>query len=132
MDKYLADQVRQFICDFWLERPDKLRSDTRLEDDLGMTGDDAVEFLEAFAEAFDVDLTGIEFHKHFGPECGPIFFWPPGLKEEMKDHGRYPLTVGHLIEVAGAKRWACPPPHREKKWPDLPPLGLWDRELDGC
>jgi hypothetical protein len=26
---------------------------------------------------------------------------------------------------------ACPPPHGEKKRPDLPPLGLWDHELDG-
>jgi hypothetical protein len=132
MDKILSDQVRQFICDFWHQRPDKLRSDTRLEEDLGMTGDDAADFLEAFAKAFDVDLAGIEFHKHFGPECGPIvFFWPPGLKEEMRDLGKYPVTVGHLIQVACVKRWACPPPREEKKWPDLPPLGLWDRELDG-
>jgi acyl carrier protein len=132
MDKCLADQVRQFICDFWSQRPDKLRSDTRLEDDLGISGFDAVEFLEAFANAFDVDLTGIEFHKHFGPERGPILYWSRRLKEEMKDLGKYPVTVGHLIEVAGAKRWECPPPDGEKKWPDFPPLGLWDRELDGC
>jgi hypothetical protein len=131
MDKYLADQVRHFICDFWRVRPDKLRSYTRMEEDLGMTGLDAEEFLEAFAKAFDVDLTGIQFHKHFGPEC-PIFSSYPGLTEAIKDLGSYPVTVGHLIEVAGAHQWACPPRHGEKKWPELPPLGLWDRELDGC
>jgi hypothetical protein len=65
-----------------------------MQDDLGMTGDDAADFLEAFAEVFDVDLTGIEFHKHFGPECGgPILFWPRGLREGMKEYGYYPVTV---------------------------------------
>jgi hypothetical protein len=126
------DRVRRFVCDFWYQPPDNLRSDTRLEEDLGMTGLDAAEFLEAFAKAFEVDLTGLEFHKHFGPECsGPILSWPPDLQEAIKDLGKYPVTVGHLIEVAVAKRWTCPPMHGEKKWPQLPPTGLWDQELDG-
>jgi Protein of unknown function (DUF1493) len=132
MDTNLADRVREFVCHFWYQNPHRLRADTRLEEDLGMTGTDAAEFLEAFAEAFEVDLTGIEFHKHFGPECsGPILFWPRWMKEEMKDLGQYPVTVGHLVEVAAAKRWSCPSPHRQKKWPALPPCDLWDRELDG-
>lgn len=97
-----------------------------------MTGDDATEFLEAFAQQFEVDLTGFEFHKHFGPECsGPILFWPTGLREEMKDLGNYPVTVGHLVEVAAARQWFCPPFHGEKNWPPLPSTGLWDQELDG-
>ena len=111
MDTNIPDRVRQFVCDFWRENPHRLRADTRLEEDLVMTG--------------------IEFHKHFGPECGPILFWPRGLAEEMKDLGNYPVTVGHLVEVAAAKRWSCPPPRGEKKWPGLPPYDLWDRELDG-
>ena len=45
-----------------------------------MTGDDAAEFLDSFAREFEVDLTGLEFHKHFGPECGgPILIWPREL-----------------------------------------------------
>jgi hypothetical protein len=132
MDTNLPDRVRQFVCDFWYVSPHRLRPDTRLEEDLGMTGDDAAEFMEAFAEAFEVDLTGIEFHRHFGPECsGPILFLPRWLQEEMKDLGNYPVTVGHLIEVAAAKRWMCAPRHGQKKWPRLPPCDLWDRELDG-
>src|SRR4051795_9334974 len=122
MDHTLADQVRNFVCDHRGVRSNRLRPETRLEEDLGMTGDDAAMFLEEFAEAFEVDLTGIEFLKHFGPEgSGSIFhwLWPRGLREEMKDHGNYPVTVGHLIVVADAKRWSCPPLHGEKKWPSL-------------
>jgi len=67
-----------------------------------------------------------------GPECGgPIVLWPRGLKEEMKDLGEHPMTVGHLVEVAAAKRWSCPPPRGQKKWPALPPCDLRDRELGG-
>jgi hypothetical protein len=132
MDTNLPDRVRQFVCDFRSESPHGLRADTRLEEDLGMTGLDAAEFLEAFAEAFEVDLTGIEFHKHFGPEgSGPIPFLARWLKDEMKDYGEYPVTVGHLVEVVAARRWSCPPRHGQTKWPALPPCDLWDRELDG-
>jgi hypothetical protein len=132
MDTNLPDRVRQFVCDFWYQSPHRLRADTRLEEDLGMTGLDAAEFLEAFAETFEVDLTGIEFHKHFGPECGgPILFCPRELREEMKDRVKDPMTVGHLVEVAAAKRWSCPQPYGQRKWPDLPRCDFWDRELDG-
>lgn len=80
----------------------------RLEEDLGMTGDDSAQFLEKFAAQFGVDPTGLEFHKHFGPEgCNPfwLFFTPPWLKE----YGRYPVTVDHLVRVAKVGRWFSPP-----------------------
>ena len=48
----------------------------------------------------------------------------------MKDHGNYPVTIGDTIAVAKAKRWDCPPMHGEKKWPELPPSGLWDKEVN--
>jgi hypothetical protein len=57
-DTNLPDRVRRFVCDLWCQSPHRLRADTRLEEDLGMTGDDAAEFPGAFTEAFDVDLTG--------------------------------------------------------------------------
>ena len=53
------------------------------------------------------------------------------LRQEIKDLGEYPVIVGHLVEIAATRRWSCPPPHGQKKWPDLPPCDLWDRELDG-
>lgn len=130
MDVILADRVRSFVCDFWNQRPDRLRSATRLEEDLGMTGDDAAEFLEAFARQFEVDLAALEFHKHFGPESGPVVFWPRRLAEELKDWGHFPVTIGHLVAVAAARRWTCPPRQGGTTWAELPPLGVRDEELD--
>ena len=60
--------------------------------------------MEAFAAEFEVDLTGLEFHRHFQP-VRPALFCSRELKEEMKDLGKYPVTIGHLIDVASAKRW---------------------------
>ena len=47
---------------------------SRLSHDLGMEGDDAVEFFEKFGEDFSVDLAplGNHWHRHFGPEGGGI------------------------------------------------------------
>lgn len=131
MDEALAERVIGFLADSWRLRRDRLRAETRLDEDLGMTGDDAADFLADFAREFEVDLAGIVFHRHFGPECGPMLFVPRWLEEEMRGLGDYPVTVGHLIDVAEAKRWSCPPRRGEGTWPDLPASGMWDRELDG-
>ncbi len=45
-----------------------LSDETRIEDDLGITGDDAYDFMEDYQNEFEVDLTGFQFNKHFGPE----------------------------------------------------------------
>ena len=41
---------------------------SRLENDLGMTGDDVSEFLTRFSEKFEVNFTGFDFDKHFNIE----------------------------------------------------------------
>ncbi len=86
----------------------KLAPHSRLEEDLGITGDDAAEFIEAFAKRFAVDLSGIDFHRHFGPEgFNPLWlFWQPRWLREL---GRHPVTLTHLAAVAQAGRWFEPP-----------------------
>jgi hypothetical protein len=44
-----------------------------LGEDFGLDGDDAVEFLGAYADAFQVDVTALqaEWSEFFGPEAGP-------------------------------------------------------------
>lgn len=48
----------------------KIKPTDRLLDDLGMDGDDAVEFFAAFAKEYNVDLAPLYEHWdwHFGPE----------------------------------------------------------------
>jgi hypothetical protein len=57
----LTDRVFQFLADSWRQDPDRLRATTRLDEDPGMTADDADQFLQEFARRFEVDLGSLEF-----------------------------------------------------------------------
>ena len=50
--------------------PDKVHPSSRLLHDLGMDGDDAVDFFNSVHERFGTDLTSLHEHwrEHFGPE----------------------------------------------------------------
>jgi hypothetical protein len=106
----LIEDVRQFVAEQLGEPIDKIRPTCRLEEDLGVTGDQATQLLEAFARHFQVNLEGLEFAKHFGPEgwFNPrlLFFLPRGLWG--KDYGHYPITVAHLAQVVAGKHWIQP------------------------
>jgi len=110
MSDDLSEKVRQFVSDFAGKPLERVMLPTRLEEDLGITGDDASDLIREFSARFAVDITGLEFHKHFGPEgvgCNPLWLiWPPA---GMKDYRKYPVTVDHLVRVAETKRWFSPP-----------------------
>ena len=103
----LSDRVRAAVARERAMPLHNVQLNDRLEEDLGMTGDDAVAFLAAFAKEFGVDLSDLDFDKHFGPEgCNPLWiFYTPAW---LKDHGQYPVTVDHLVRVAEGGRWFSP------------------------
>lgn len=104
----IADRVRAFVAEERGLRLAEIQRSSRLEEDLGMTGDDAAMFLEAFVGKFGADLSGLDLHKHFGPECcNPL--WLFAKPAWLRDLGNYPVTVDHLIRVAEAGRWFSPP-----------------------
>ncbi len=63
------EEVKAFVREFWYEPKRGLSAETSLNDDLGMDGDDAIEFMQAFSQRFKVDLTDFPYSKHFGPEA---------------------------------------------------------------
>lgn len=70
MCKDMFKRVESFVSESLSLREEEKRSlsaDTRLLHDLGMDGTDAVEFMEAFSEEFDVDMSEFEFDRHFWP-----------------------------------------------------------------
>ena len=98
-------RVESFVLKFRPRRKGPLSADTRLLDDLGMDADDAVEFMEAFSEEFNVDMSEFEFKRHFGPEG----FAPPDLfyilycwlgrifKKDLS--GLIPITLKDLYQL---------------------------------
>ena len=78
---------------------ERLNGATLLEEDLGVTGDDAWEVIEALEVKYHLDLKEFEFLKHFGPEVG----WATS-----KEYGYYPVSIDHLVKVVENKRWFMP------------------------
>ncbi len=87
-------------------RPIKeIGGDTVLQTELGLDGDDAVEFFDRFFKTFGVDPSQFQFDDHFGSERSispwsllrSIFF-----KRQIK---LGPITVENLIEAANTKIW---------------------------
>ena len=79
----LEAQVIQLVAEAADVKPETVHLTTRLLDDLGMDGDDAVEFFNRVHEQFGTDLTNLHSHwrEHFGPEglsCAAGLIFIPG------------------------------------------------------
>ena len=91
-----------------------LRPETRIEEDLGCTGEDAAELMSAFANEFDVDLTGVRLADYFGSEAGatPLSFLAGIVNSfsgssEVRERGT--ITIARLAAIAANKRWIADP-----------------------
>jgi len=109
MNSELLEEVKVFVAEFWLEPKGRLSAETSVNDDLGMDGDDGVEFMQAFSVRFGVDLSAFPQDKYFGPEApaNPISVFE-GIIRRVKT-GRWsdlsPLTVRALVEAAENRSW---------------------------
>ena len=101
-----CDVVLAFVAESTGVAPGQVTLSSRLAQDLGLDGDDAVEFMEAFKSHFGVDLSAFEFRRHFGPEAAfsPLhwLFWlvVPSRRPHLT-----PITVQNLCDAAETKRW---------------------------
>ena len=92
----------------------KINPDTLLEEDLGITGDDGYELLEAFCEEFEIqNMCEIEPCEYFAPEgCNPfeiyVVLYHLIFDREKFDNSCTPLTLRDLVKSAEAKRWIPP------------------------
>jgi len=96
-----------------------ITANTRLYSDLGMTGDDAQEFMTAFAVKYDVDMSEFVWLRYFDDEgsdmmapaialitsvLSPSFAvrWQAARDAERE------ITIAHLVEVAHERAWRDP------------------------
>lgn len=83
-----------------------LRPESRLEQDLGVTGLDAVEFIDRWAEAFGVDAQAFPYRRYFGPEGQELLSSLIGLfVKRLRRPARRPLTLGMLAEATRRGKW---------------------------
>ncbi len=109
--------VRTFIASELGAKRDKVLPGTTLQHDLGIDGDDADDFLAAFARRFNVDLSGLDFNQHFEGEgfdpfgCALVLYWLfPRWIPSPYPLRKIPITVNDLIAVVRAGRWLFPYP----------------------
>lgn len=80
-----------------------------MEGNLRITGDDALELMEAFFEHFGVDPPGFELARYFDGEgfgLLPLHWFIPRLRR--KPRSSHQLTVGDLERALFAGKWVEP------------------------
>ncbi len=111
MNTDLSTEVFAMVSHFTGVRSQELTPETTLFHDLGIDGDDAVDFFEEFGKAFHVNLTDFKIARYFGSEGGDpvsaIATWLQGwwTGNYHSAAGVAPITLRDLVEAARAGRW---------------------------
>ena len=129
-DAELLDRIAELLCECQGFPRERVTLKTTLQGDAGMDGDDAHQFLAAFAGTFNVSLDGLQFTDHFSAEGFPVaaglllmtavistVLWPwclPGWLaaawwwQRRCARQRRELTVADLLRSASAGHWRVP------------------------
>ena len=85
---------------------------TTLEKDLGITGDDADEFMDAFFKKFNVHSKDFDTGKYFHSEGFDLFFLGAIIKKLTGAKGTnrpfYDITMGDLVRAIEVGSWIDP------------------------
>jgi hypothetical protein len=86
--------------------PLKLTPSTRLEQDLGVTGLDGVEFIDKWAQTFNVQADDFPYGRYFGPEGQQLLSALMGLfSKRRRKPDLVPLTLAMLAEAVRLGTW---------------------------
>jgi acyl carrier protein len=103
MNEHIFDDIKCFIEKLRWKYPFELKRETKIEQDLGITGDEAYEFIDAFSKQFSVDISNFRFEDYFEPEgdwiLPTLIRFCTGKKKEKKRV----LTLGDLERAIETK-----------------------------
>ncbi|RQS28520.1 DUF1493 family protein [Burkholderia sp. Bp8992] len=86
--------------------PLKLSRSSRMEEDLRITGIDAIEFIDKWGETFGIDVERFPYQRYIGPETLDMVRTFLGLfSSKYRDPELVPLTLGMLEEAMRLGRW---------------------------
>ena len=105
---YLLEDIIEFVKEQTAVK--EVNANDDLLNDLGCSGDDHHEFMEAYTKKFNVDMSTYLWYFHSdeeGQNFGGIFFKPPYMRVE-----HIPVTPSMLLEFANKGKWdIIYPPH---------------------
>lgn len=108
MENQVFEKIKQFVYRQRWKYKKELRRETTLEGDLGITGDDAVEFMEAFSEEFDVDVSNLDLRKYFDGEGFGLIDLSRLFRKKDPPKSAKPMTLGDLERAVIAGEWTEP------------------------
>lgn len=82
--------------------PGRISISTRVNLDLGVDGDDGVDFMRSFGGTFGVDVSEFPYSRYFGPEASnPFGFFSTALRflSRRKSSDLQPLLVSDLVSM---------------------------------
>jgi hypothetical protein len=104
-DEELLAAIKEFTQEQAGKDPNDIKAGSFLEKDLGIYGDDAMEYVIAFGKKFNVDVSKFMAADYFSPEGG--FRLPPAIIKFFggkKKPRQKELTINHLIKSVIAGR----------------------------
>jgi acyl carrier protein len=99
MNSEIFNRIKKFTTDQAGIEESDITESTSLETDLGIYGDDAMEYLVAFGKEFNVDLSRFMAADYFSAEGGLKLF--PGVRQLFgikKEPRKKELTIKHLMK----------------------------------
>ena len=100
----MFDKLKNFVVKESYVDDEVITDETIIEDDLGVSGDDAVEFMMAYSKEFNVDLSRFMAADYFSPEGSGVFSLIKSVFRIGDDPNKKTLTVGHLLKGVQAGR----------------------------
>jgi acyl carrier protein len=104
MSTDIFDRLKDFTIKQAGVTEEEVTEDASLENDLGVSGDDAVEFIVAFSKEFNVDVSKFMAAEYFSPEGDVILPTIIGLFTGKKKARQKDLTIKHLEKAVIAGR----------------------------
>ena len=103
MDKQIFEKIKDFTVKQSGVSANKVVENAEIENDLGISGDDATDFLLAFSKEFKVDISDFMAAEYFSPEGDPIL---PAIRlfTGKKSPKRKELRIKHLGKAVSVGR----------------------------
>lgn len=96
MNTEIFSKLKEFIVEEAAVEDKEVFYEAKIEDDLGVTGDDAVDFLMAYSKTFNVDVSMFMAADYFDEEGDPVLPAVIRLFTGQKKKKNKILTVAHL------------------------------------
>jgi hypothetical protein len=92
-------RVINFVAQFVGVSAECISLGSDMQRDLGVTGDDGIDFISSFGDEFEIDFSEFEYCKYFDSEgFNPFDLFFPSEK-------KWPLRVKSLVQAAIEKKW---------------------------